>query len=509
MPIRIYALAKQLKLDSKVLVEICTRAGVTGKGSALASLTDEEMARVTAFMGGGKPGRPGGPAAPGRSEAAALGAAPPAFRREDYIAPAGTMPGKMRVLPPKPQPPLGLKKKPEIAPPALPVEKPPATDGRTPRQDRTAGRTGRETGGPRLKAGRSGRKGKGEGAAEAAGKGGTPAAGAGHQVGPLARRQAAAAAEGGGASPAKTRHQASRRRYPCQQGGHQAAFRAPPQARTEAGSSRGRQDLAPQGGAAGEGASADRAATPTRRPRTPSPRRPSRGCQTRRGRRGHSRRPRATPTQTQEDRHRPAAQTGRRRRRIRLAGDTETHAHPADGDQHGRAAAGKRDHLPALHGAKLLRGDRHSRPEHPGQAAGTGHDEQHRRQPGRRDGRTAGRGAGRKVNFHRPVDLEHRVLQSLEGEDDPAKLRPRPPIVTFLGHVDHGKTSLLDRIIGIDVAAHETGGITQHIRAYRVEKDGRAVAFVDTPGHEAFTEMRAAGPTSPTSPCWWSPPTTV
>ena len=66
-------------------------------------------------------------------------------------------------------------------------------------------------------------------------------------------------------------------------------------------------------------------------------------------------------------------------------------------------------------------------------------------------------------------------------------------MVTFLGHVDHGKTSLLDRIIGINVASGESGGITQHIRAYRVEKDGRAISFVDTPGHEAFTEMRARG----------------
>ena len=65
--------------------------------------------------------------------------------------------------------------------------------------------------------------------------------------------------------------------------------------------------------------------------------------------------------------------------------------------------------------------------------------------------------------------------------------------MTFLGHVDHGKTSLLDNIIGIDVVSGEAGGITQHIRAYRISKNGRDIAFVDTPGHEAFTEMRARG----------------
>ena len=65
--------------------------------------------------------------------------------------------------------------------------------------------------------------------------------------------------------------------------------------------------------------------------------------------------------------------------------------------------------------------------------------------------------------------------------------------MTFLGHVDHGKTSLLDALIGIDVVSGEAGGITQHIRAYQIDKDGQKIAFVDTPGHEAFTEMRARG----------------
>jgi translation initiation factor IF-2 len=436
-------------LDSKVLVDLCAKAGVTGNGSALASLTDDEVVRVKAYVAGGgsKPAKepPAAAPKPGAAAPAPVTEAP-TLRRSDYIPPTGTAPsGRPPVIGARPQPlstdaakkpaaegpkgppvrvaptirvaPMPTVQQPVAQPKAdeLPPQKP---DIKLPPDAIRASKAGAKPLQAHLKKQELKRK-----AEQAAAVKPSRTSGPGRP--------------GGGPSEAPGMPAEGDRRDRSRRGKATAATAGPDsmmgtrEARQRSRKRTGGPDRPGRIGAAGE------EERPLRKPR---PRQKKSGVNTAAPRKGHV--------------------------VIQLPCNVRSFS----------AAIGIP--VPKVL-SKLL-------------------------SLGMMSSVTADLNAetiellavefGAEVEVRQAFDLEDQLLTSIESQEDaPETLEFRPPVVTFLGHVDHGKTSLLDKIIGIDVVSGESGGITQHIRAYRIEKDGRPIAFVDTPGHEAFTEMRARG----------------
>ncbi len=446
MPVRIYSLAKELKLDSKVLVDICTSAGVTGKGSALASLTDEEVDRVKAFIGGaGATGK--SPAARPRATVAATAmdaVADSAVRREDYIAPTGTV-EKMPVLSDK------LKKK-------------KTEHGETPSPKPVAPRPASTI-----------------------------------KLAPLpTAAQPVAAPEAPEVAPQKPdlRLPIDAIKAASRSGGTKPLI-------DHVRKSQGKRKDEP-----GEAAPAKPAFPRERPPRKEMISGDAAGPPVTRGRRG------PVPAKA-EGTEEPGLLVGREQRQLNRRRVTNVNRQRGSEEDDGQSRRrGSRQikrtgtNTAAPRKSKVML-------ELPctvrsfSEAIGVPAQQVLRQMLGL--GTLANININAEIDAEmaellavslgveidlklREVDLGEQTLSDLrETPDDPALLVPRPPVITFLGHVDHGKTSLLDRIIGTNVVSGESGGITQHIRAYQIEKDGRKIAFVDTPGHEAFTEMRARG----------------
>ncbi len=455
MAVRIYTLAKELKIDSKELVELCTRAGIQDKGSALASMTDEEVAKLKEFI-----------AAKSRPAAAPVKPAPPVrpaatqLKREDYIAPAGVARGKPPESP--------------AAPEAPAAPKPVAAEARP----RPAGLRPLAPGGQRP--GGDGPKPVPRPAFKLA-----PLPAASRPM-PVARSpqeppaqkpdvklplDAIRSAKAGGAKPLADHMRKHEQRQAeaarLRTGGPGAPPRgglrggmAPVPPPMEPGVRPRRTPGKPQG-PGGDDLLGGREARQLSRKRTVDSRGPlgdddDGGARRRRGpkqRRGASVST-AAPRKTNASIQVPCT----------VRAFSEAIGLPASAVLKSLLAFGM-ESMPSM-GSMLDRDTVE----------------------------LLAAELGVQLDLKTAEDLEKELLAGFDAVDeDPSLRQPRAPVVTFLGHVDHGKTSLLDRILGIDVAARESGGITQHMRAYSVKRNGRPITFVDTPGHEAFTQMRARG----------------
>lgn len=487
MAVRIYALAKELKVDSIDLVDICAKVGIKGKGSALASLSDEEVAKLRDHFANPSPQDGGGPSPKG-------GEAPTAPERPAEPAKTGKMPV---ISAPRSQPPLaGMRKsklKEEAEPP---TEEAPAKEIAAESQARPEP-TGNEPHAPGPLAGVMKRE---------------DYVGPGHSTGKLPTL----------GTPKNNGGKGSKANGGSAQRGRPAIKLAPIPAADQP---------TPEPSAAKDSA-------PVQKPDMKLP-----ADALKAGKSG------AKPLAAHLRRHEESLETSKRKGgKGGVAGDEATEE--GDSKRKGRRGkasgkAGDKEGAPMLGGREQRQLSRQRQPQR------RGGDYRPRRsfRRSRKSGVSTAAPRKGKVELQLPctvrefseaagvpatqilrilmeegvmttitavmdpdltelvaaeldvdivlkeaVSVEDQLLSDIrEKVDEEADLTPRPPVITFLGHVDHGKTSLLDKIIDIDVVSGESGGITQHIRAYSIEKDGKQISFVDTPGHEAFTEMRARG----------------
>ena len=457
MAVRIYTLSKELKIDSKELVELCTRAGIQDKGSALASMSDEEVAKLKEFIAGkSRPaerpaerpsaaaptsGSPATPAVP-KPVTAVAPRGPGTLKREDYIAPAGVAargkPAEIQTPRPaatelRPRPaglrPAGDGAKP-VPRPAFKLPPLPAA-GRTPP--------------PRVSQ--------------------EPAAQKPDVKLPL---DAIRSAKAGGAKPLAEhmrKHEQRQAETPRPRpggglglrGGMAGGSGTAPLPPTDA-SGRPRRTVAKPHTGKADDLLGGREQRQLNRKRISEPRgddddgmgRRRRGSRPRRGATVSTAAPRKTNAAIQVP--------------CNVRAFSEAIGLPASEVLKKLLAFGMST-MPSM--ASMLDRDTVE---------------------------LLAAEFGVQLDVKTAEDLEKELLAGFDATDEDPSLRvSRAPVVTFLGHVDHGKTSLLDRILGINVASRESGGITQHMRAYTVQRNGHPITFVDTPGHEAFTQMRARG----------------